>query len=303
MGDHLNYRRGVLLIVAAGVVWSLNGLLLRWVGEAGTWQVLFYRSIGMVPALYLWLNHTTGGRARRAMAEAGWPGIVGGFGLVCAFAGAIYSMQSTTIANAVFLFAAAPLISAVMARPILGEAVRPITWVAIAVASAGIYVMVREGLSLGEGWGNMAALGSAAGFSAFTLTLRRAHLSDMMPAVVVGACLSIVVSGAVIALRGESYLLPAHATLIAMAMGAVTIVGGMILFTIGARAVPAAEAGLLALVEVMLAPVWVWLVLQEETTVSTLTGGAILLGAIILNTLSGLSRGSLAAPEKPRTGV
>jgi DME family drug/metabolite transporter len=289
MSYRVSHGQGMALILAAGFVWSLNGLLLRMVGDAGTWQVLFYRSIGMVPVLFLWVALGSGGKPFRALRGTGWAGVIGGLGLVFAFAGAIYSMQATSIANAVFLFAAAPLITAVMARPILGERVRPITWAAIAIAVLGIFLMVREGLALGAGIGSAAALASAAGFSAFTLTLRRARLSDMTPAVLIGAILAIVVAAMVILGRDESYALPARAIALSLLMGAITITGGMALFTTGARVIPAAEAGLLVLIEVMLAPVWVWAFWEEPTSRNTLIGGGVLLAAIVLNTL-GTSR-------------
>lgn len=289
MAFQVSHRLGMALVLAAGTVWSLNGLILRMVGEAGTWQVLLYRSIGMVPVLFLWVAMASGGQPVRALRATGWAGVIGGLGLVFAFSGAIYSMQATSIANAVFLFAAAPLITAVMARPILGERVRPVTWAAIAIAVFGIFLMVREGLALGAGIGSAAALASAAGFSAFTLTLRRARLSDMTPAVLIGASLAIGVAAAVIFGRGESYALPVHAVTLSIFMGAITITGGMALFTSGARVIPAAESGLLCLIEVMLAPVWVWIFWDEPTSRNTLIGGAVLLAAIALNTL-GTSR-------------
>ena len=226
--------------------------------------------------------------------------LIGGLGLVFAFAGAIFSMQATTIANAVFLFAAAPLITAVMAWLLLGEAARPATWVAIAIAAVGMFVMVREGLQLGAGWGNFAALASAAGFAAFTVTLRWGRLTDMIPAVLIGACLSIIAASLIIGLRGESFALPSRAIAIAMAMGAALIGGGMVLFTTGSRAVPAAEIGLLSMVEIMLAPVWVWLFLGETTSSGTLIGGAILLLAITINALSGMRRPGYLPRRKKR---
>ncbi len=290
MAFQVSYPRGVALVVTAGVLWSLNGLALRLVGPAGTWQVLFYRSLGMVPVLFLLIASTSGNRPFAAIRAAGWPGLVGGLGLVFAFAGAIYSMQTTTIANAVFLFAAAPLISAVLARLLLGEAARPATWIAIAIAAVGMFVMVREGLQLGAGLGNIAALASAAGFAAFTVTLRWGRLNDMLPAVLIGGCLAIVMAALVIGVRGESFILPARAIAISVFMGAVLISGGMMLFTGGSRAVPAAEIGLLSMVEIMLAPVWVWLFLNETASSGTLTGGAILLVAITINALSGIRR-------------
>ena len=290
MAFNVTYRRGVALVIAAGMVWSLIGLALRLVGPAGTWQVLFYRSLGMVPVLFLLLGATSDGRRIAAIRASGWPGLIGGLGLVFAFAGAIFSMQTTTIANAVFLFAAAPLITAVMARLLLGETARAATWVAIAIAVVGIFVMVREGLQLGAGSGNLAALASAAGFAAFTVTLRWGRLNDMIPAVLIGACLSIIVAALVIGIRGESFALPQRAIVIAMLMGAALIGGGMMLYITGSRSVPAAEIGLLSMVEVVLAPVWVWLFLDETTSAGTLAGGAILLLALAMNALSGMRR-------------
>ena len=290
MAFNVTYRRGVALVIAAGLVWSLNGLALRLVGPAGTWQVLFYRSLGMVPVLFLLLGATSDRSRIAAIRAAGWPGLIGGLGLVFAFAGAIFSMQTTTIANAVFLFAAAPLITAVMAWLLLGETARAATWVAIVIAVVGIFVMVREGLQLGAGVGNLAALASAAGFAAFTVTLRWGRLNDMIPAVMIGACLSIIGAALVIGVRGESFALPQRAIVIAMLMGAALIGGGMKLYITGSRSVPAAEIGLLSMVEVVLAPVWVWLFLDETTSAGTLAGGAILLLALAMNALSGMRR-------------
>jgi drug/metabolite transporter (DMT)-like permease len=54
--------------------------------------------------------------------------------------------------------------------------------------------------------------------------------------------------------------------------------------------VPAVELTLLSLAEVLLGPVWVWLVFGETAGRATLIGGAILLIAIMGNALSGARR-------------
>lgn len=288
MAGGIGYRRGVALVVAAAVLWSLMALAIRLMGDAGTWQVLFWRSLGLVPVLFLVIFRRSGGKPLALVRATGWAGAIGGMGLVFAFAGAIFAIQAAPVANAVFLFAAAPLMTAVMAWLLLGEPVRPATWGAIVVAGAGVFVMVREGLALGAGLGNLAALLSAAGFAAFTVTLRWGRLGDMLPAVLIGGVLSIVVAVAAIALRGESFALPLPSILLAVAMGAVLLGGGMAIYTAGSRSVPAAEIGILALAEVMLAPVWVWLFLNEGASAATFVGGAILLLAIALNALTGM---------------
>lgn len=75
-----------------------------------------------------------------------------------------------------------------------------------------------------------------------------------------------------------------------MAMGSVTLSGGMVLYTLSSRVVPAAELALLSMLEVMLAPVWVWLFLAETASANTFVGGAVILAAVVLNGLLGARR-------------
>ena len=72
--------------------------------------------------------------------------------------------------------------------------------------------------------------------------------------------------------------------------GAVQVGGGLTVFTLGARNVPAAELTLLSLTELALAPVWVWLAVGEVPSASTLLGGAVIIGAITYQALSGTRR-------------
>ena len=285
----ISYRTGVLLVLLAGLLWSTMGLVIRLI-EAGTWQILFWRSLGLVPVLFLVIAVRSRGAPFARVRAAGLTGLVGGVALVVAFAGAIYAIQATTVANAVFLFAASPLITALLSRVVLGEAVRAATWGAIALAGVGMYLMVREGLALGAGLGNLAALLSAAGFAVFSLTLRRGRGGDMLPAVMIGGLLSILAAAAVLAATGEPILVPWRDIGLSMAMGAVILGGGMAAYTTGSRAVPAAELTLLTMLEVLMAPVWVFLVLGETASAGTFLGGAVLLAAILVNAFPG-SRG------------
>ncbi len=293
MQHQINYRTGVILVATAAVMWSLMGLAIRALGDASTWAVLFYRSLGIAPVILLLIATNTRGNPMPVILRAGWSGLIGGICLVAAFAGAIFAIQSTTIANAVLLFAAAPLITALLSRIVLGESVRPLTWVAIALAAIGMFIMVREGLALGAGWGNAAALVSALGFSGYTLILRRGRGTDMLPALLIGSLLSVAAAYAVLTATGGTVALPLRSILIAAAAGFVLLGIGMALFTAGSRVVPAAELGLLSMVEVMLAPVWAWVFLGEQASRNTVIGGTILLAALLLNALTGLRQRTL----------
>ncbi|MEZ5912319.1 MAG: DMT family transporter [Paracoccaceae bacterium] len=232
------YRTGVILVLAAGLLWSVMGLALRHIHTADTWQILFYRSLGMVPVLLAFIAWRSGGSPWPRLRRAGWAGVIGGLGLVLAFAGAIYAIQTTTVANAVFLFAASPFFTAVLSRLVLGETVRRATWMSIAIAAVGMLIMVREGLAAGELAGNLAALASAMGFTGFTLALRWSTLEETTPAVALGGIFAVLVAAAVCLFRGTGLVVPLPDAGIAFGMGAMVLSGGMICYTPGGRVDP-----------------------------------------------------------------
>ena len=284
------YRRGVFLVLSAGVCWSLMGIGIRLIETASVWQILFYRSLALAPFLLLVITLRSDGGPFRAIRAAGLSGVIGGGALVVAFTGGILAIQTTTVANAMFLFAAAPFMAAVLGMAILGESVRRATWIAMAVAIAGVAVMVTGGLALGRWIGNLAALGSALGFAAFTIALRWKKTEDMMPAVFLAGVFAIVVAGLVCAATDTGFALPPRAVAIALGLGVFQVGAGLVLYTAGSKALPAAELALLSMGEVVLGPLWVWLFLAEAVSPYTLAGGAILLLALAGNAISGLRR-------------
>ncbi len=292
----MTYARGAALVALAGLLWSFMGLTIRQIDTAGIWEILFWRSAGMVPVLLVLVAVRSGSGPLVSIRRTGIAGIIGGLGLVFAFAGSIVAFQTTTVANAAFLFAASPFFAALLGWIVLGEQVRRATWIAIAVAACGMFVMVRDGLAGGAWLGNLAAVLSAFGFAAFTITLRWGRLEDMTPAVALGAILAMVVAAAIVTLRGGTLLAPPADIFWALFMGGVIVAGGMVLYTLGSRVVPAAELTLLSMVEVLLGPVWVWWLLGETASPATFVGGAILLAAIAGNALSGTRRGAAASP-------
>lgn len=296
----MNYAAGAALVVLAGLLWSFMGLAIRQFDVAGTWAILFWRSAGAIPVLLTVIAVNAGGSPVRRLRAVGWPGVIGGLGLVVAFAGAIFAIQATTVANAVFLFTASPFLAALLGRLVLGEKVAAMTWLSIALAVAGILVMVGEGLESGALVGNLAAVLSAAGFAVFSITLRWGRDGDMMPAVVIGAGFSMVTALAAGLATGQPALaVPGDELLLALALGAGILAGGMVLYTLGSRVLPAADLTLLSLVEVMLAPVWVFLFLGETASRATFAGGAIVLAAVVLNAVAGARRRGVRA----RTGI
>lgn len=283
-------RRGMILVFLAGVLWSTMGLGIRLIEEAGVWQIMFYRSVSLTLFLGTVIALRSGRNPLTMARATGLPGLVGAMGLIAAYTGAIFAIQTTSVANAMLLFAVSPFVAAVLGRIVLGERVRPATWGAITVALVGVGIMVSDESGTGTLAGNLAALGSASGFAVFTVALRRGKETEMLPAVFLSGLIAILLTGTICLMSGASLILPAWDGGIALTMGVFQVGLGLTLYTIGSKSVPAVELTLLSLAEVVLGPVWVWLVLGESVGVTTLTGGGILLGAIVANALSGTRR-------------
>ena len=287
---NINYLSGVILVLGAGICWSSMGLGIRHIEVANVWQILFFRSLALTPLLLLVLTLRARGNPLPIIQKAGLAGGVGGISLVFAFSGGILAVQTTSVANAMFLFAAAPFFAAVLGWLVLKEHVRNATWISMMVALVGIVIMVWEGISIGRIIGNVAALISALGFAIFTISLRWKKLEDMLPTVFLAGLFAIIISGSLCQIKGYGLDVPKRDIWIALALGVFQVGAGLILYTLGSKVVPSAELALLSMTEVVFGPFWVWLFLGETAGVYTLLGGMILLIAIASNALSGLRR-------------
>jgi len=284
----LSYFGGVLLVLMAGAFWSSMGLGIRLIEQANVWQILFYRSIALATFLFCIIGVRSGYRPLRAIRSAGIAAAIGGVGLVFAFAGGIYAIQTTTVANAMFLFASAPFVAAVAGWIVLREQVRRATWIAMVFALFGIVIMVINGFAAGRVAGNVSALLSATGFAVFTIALRWGRLEDMMPAVFLAGIFAVLASALICKFGGYGFELPRNDIAIAVFMGVFQVGLGLVVYTIGSRVVPAGELALLSMTEVLLGPLWVWIFIGETVSFYTLLGGSVLMLAIAGNAISGL---------------
>jgi DME family drug/metabolite transporter len=286
----INHRRGLVFVFAAGVLWSTVGLGIRLIEDASVWQILLYRSIALSAFLYVVIRLRSGESPFAQARRSGLPAAIAGLALVAAYSGGIYSIQVIPVANALLLFATAPFMTAILGWVVLRERVRNATWIAIVLAIVAIAIMVSGQTSGGALDGTLAALGSAFGFSVFTVALRWGKSGEMLPAVFLSGLFAIIITSALCLFLELSFVLSPRDGGISMGMGIFQVGAGLVLYTLGSRTIPAAELALLSLAEVLLGPFWVWLFLGEDASLRTLIGGALLLAAIAGNALSGARR-------------
>lgn len=283
-------RFAVPIIALSALLVSVNGLMVRSFETATDWQIVFGRNLCFFPVMLivLWLSYR--GNLIDLFRQMGWIGLAAGFCLGLANTTVILAMTHTTVANALFTLSACPLITAVLARIFLGEIISRITLIAIAIAMAGISIMVADGLGSGSPIGNFIALSCAIFFSLFVICLRYGKERNMLPASAVGGLV-----GMIIGLIGAKFDVRFSVLdfTICLFWGGVIVTTVHFLFVIGSRYVSSAEIMLLTLIEFTLGPVWVWWVYGEKPTSIALMGGLLVLAAVTGRSILLMTTGAL----------
>jgi drug/metabolite transporter (DMT)-like permease len=286
---------GVPLVLLAGVFWSLSGLVYRWILDATAWQVLFYRSLSLFFFIAIWL----GLRYRRSLLHvfrrAGAVSVVGGLCLSIAFSGFILALDRTTVANALFILAATPFFAALLGRVLLQERIPLTSILAMGVAAVGLAIMAGDELSLGRGFGELLALMSALGVAGLTITLRMRQQADMLPAILFASLFASLFALTGVIVQTDSLILSARDLGLSVSLGVFQVGLGFMFYTAGSRHLPAVELTLLSLIEVIVGPILVWVGVGEAPTFAALTGGALILLAIVMMAVFGQRSRALAA--------
>ncbi len=291
------YGVGVLLACLGALFWSLSGVLVRLIESASSWQIVFHRALAMSLALLLILAVRYRGRVDLPLRRAGWYGLLAGLAFSSASICFILSLAHVTVANALFMSGIAPFITALLARAWLGETVPGRTWAGMALAAAGVIVMVRSSLAFDGLAGNLLALGAAVSFALLSTVLRKGRQNDMTPAVLWAGLTSSVAAAGILALTSGTFAVTGRDLTLCIVMGTVQLGLGSICYTLGARHLPAAALQLLALTELVLSPLWVWLVVNEVPTAATLAGGGMIMAATVVQASAAARLARRAAPS------
>jgi drug/metabolite transporter (DMT)-like permease len=271
-------RRGQIYVALAAIAWSSAGVLQRQLTLDTPTQVSGRAAFAGV-TLLVYVAVVERGRIVQAFRSVGMAGVAVALCVAFASGGFIAALNHTSVARVLFILAVAPVLAALLARVTLGEPITRRTVLAMALALAGVALMLG---APGEGdlTGDLLAFMTALAFAVMIVITRWRHDVSMAPA----TCLSQVILVAVFL----PFATPSEISggdigwLAALGIGQIGV--GFALLTVGARLIPAAQVGLITLLEVVLGPVWVWLALDERPSTATLIGGAIVIVAIVIQT-------------------
>jgi drug/metabolite transporter (DMT)-like permease len=284
-------RRGQLFVALAALAWSSAGVLQRELTVNTATQLA-----GRALFAFLFLSVVTLVSARGdVIASLRAVGVAGLTVAVCtavASGAFIVALNHAKVANVLFMQAASPVAAALLAWATLGERVTRRSWIAMAIAVFGVVLMAGAPGSGGALGISVSLLMTLAFATGLVITRHRSDVS-MVPAVCLAQLLVLVV-GAPFA---DARSLTARDLALLVLLGVGQIGLGLLFLVIGARLIPAAEVAVITLLEIVLAPLWVWISISEKPAAATLVGGAVVVGAVILQA-TGRASDTPAKPDR-----
>ena len=277
------------VVLFAGLLWSFGPLVVRYMDnpQLVPWQYIFGRGLTIFILLNLYLFFDEGKNFYKNYLKIGLSGVIGGSGLGVAMITFIYSITNTSAAVTLLCLSAMPFFTALLAFLFLKEKISLNVWISIIIATAGILIMALGNTSEKSLIGFVFGLTASVGFSVFSVSLRWRKETPKFTTVAFAGFFCVVFSSIAIITNdlvffSSSYngtLFSLHGTLVCF---------GLILYSIGSKAIPAAELTLLSLTEVVGGIFWVWLPLfgiNEVPTTNTIIGGFFLFVSIIYYSL------------------
>ena len=283
----LSHSRAVAGMLLVTLMWSSAGVVTRQLQSAASFEVTFWRSAFTLIVLGLYFAVTQGSSALALLRSGGRTLWLSGLMWAVMFTCFMLAITLTTVANVLITMSIAPLLTAVLARFMLGVQVQRRTWLAIVIAGAGIAWMYGHALSADP----QHLLGTLVAFAVpvaaainWNLLQRSGKTVDLVPALFIGALISSIVT-LPLALPFQA---SAHDLGWLAFLGTFQLAIPCALAVRLARHLPAPEISLLALLETVFGIAWVWWISNEQPSQQVLLGGSVVLLTLAVNELYGM---------------
>jgi len=284
-----NEKIAIPVVLFAGLLWSFGPLVVRYMDNPNMvpWQYIFGRGLTIFIILNLYLYFEEGINFYKNYKKVGRSGIIGGCGLGVAMISFIYSITNTTAAITLLCLAAMPFFTAVLAYLFLKEKISLNVWVSIFLATVGIIIMAVGNTEKSSFIGFLFGITSSIGFSVFSVTLRWRKETPKFTTVAVAGLFCFVFASIMILITQQPFFSTSYNSSMFSLHGSL-VCFGLILYSIGSKAIPAAELTLLSLTEVIGGIFWVWLPLfgiNEIPSTYTIVGGFFLFISLVYYSL------------------
>ncbi len=284
-----NEKIAIPVVLFAGILWSFGPLVVRYMDSPDLvpWQYIFGRGLTIFILLNLYLYFEEGINFYKNYKKIGRSGIIGGIGLGVAMISFIYSITNTSAAITLLCLAAMPFFTAILAFLFLKEKISFNVWISIILATIGIIIMAIGNTEKNSLLGFLFGITSSIGFSIFSVTLRWRKETPKFTTVAVAGLFCFILAMIMILITKQPFFSTSYNSSMFSLHGTLVCLG-LILYSIGSKAIQAAELTLLSLTEVVGGIFWVWLPIfgiNEVPTTNTIVGGFFLFISLVYYSL------------------
>ena len=277
MLEFKNPKIAVPVVLFAGIIWSFGPLVVRYMNDPQLipWQYIFGRGLTIFILLNLYLYFEEGKDFYKNYFKIGISGLVGGSGLGIAMISFMFSITNTSAAITLLCLAAMPFFTALLAFLFLKENISLNVWVSIIIATIGIGIMAAGNTSNTSIIGFVFGITSSVGFSVFSVSLRWRKETPKFTTTAFAGFFCVVFASIMILTKDLVFFSSSYNSSL-FSLHGILVCLGLILYSIGSKAIPAAELTLLSLTEVIGGIFWVWLPLfgiNEIPSNNTIIGG------------------------------
>ena len=272
---------GPLLVFFGAFSLSFGGLIIKSFEGATQWQILFWRTVFFLLVISIYLVVTYKKNIFKSFYDSGIPGFFGGLILSFGFCGYVFAMYNTTVANTNFIIQTQTIFLAIFGYFFLKEKISKTTLISIILAISGIILMVGNTLSPGQTIGNLAAFSMPISFAVLILVVRKYPNVDMVPSQFIAGIFALIIGYLMSGKINISY----YDIFLGFLAGFFQLGFGFIFITIGAQRTPSAMVGIIMLTEAVFGPLWAWLFINEQPPTIVITGGTIVIIAVLLQFL------------------
>ncbi len=278
MKNLTDQQKGSLLAFVAVMFITPDSLFIR-LSNLDTWGLVFYR--GIIPFFTVFFGMLLIYKLNffKILFNSGVHGII----YIATFSITnitfVVSIQNTNVANTLVMIATAPMLSAILGAIFLKEPPDRKTLFSIIITFFAIIYIFFDSLKVGNLYGDVLGFITAFGLALGAITIRSAKTKNLVPAAVVGKLF--VASFALFFI--ESFVLIDRDLFIVPLMCILCVAIPFVLVTIAPRFITAAEVNLFFLLETIIGPIWVWVIINEQPSVETLQGGAIIITTIAIH--------------------
>ena len=280
-----NQQKGTLLAFVAIMFITPDSLLIR-LSIIESWSLIFYRGIIPFFAVFIGLLIVQKGQIISSLINNGWHGVA----YACTFTVTnilfVISIENTNVANTLIMISLAPMLSAIISFIFLKENPDKKTWIAITITTLAVIYIFFDSLEKGDFIGNFFGFICAAGLAAGTVIIRSVKQINLVPSAMMGKLFVALIALFFV----DNFNLEGRDLIIIPTMGIACVAIPFVLITLAPRYITAPEVNLFFLLETILGPLWVWLVIQEQPSIETIIGGAVIILTITIHSILALKK-------------